>query len=396
MIEGYQQNPDVYAIIDKLTNMYAAVRYKQVVVDKNGKYEDYHDNVIQDIIDNPNPNQCGREFENEYYMFYLTMGDACIYAPKLEAGNNAGKLLPTGMFSIPTQYMWIYAEDWTKPVKEYVINYNQGPQYRMPASDVIHMRMPNPEYKNGNNLYGLSPIVVATDLVRMMLAAYSVTKAIYQNPFPPGILSKKDPDQSNNGSTNESTMMRRLWRTKYGSGEKAAREPIFTAGDLQWTKLGFDNIRDLDLEAIMTMGLRRLCNMWGIPSELLNDANNKKYANVNEARKMAYTNRIIPDKEIAAQKFNNHLWKNYGMDRRIRLIPDWNTVPELQDDKLIQSQILDSGIKNGSFTRNEFREGLGYQKSDDPALDVYTAQTGTILLDEVAMGQVPPDPNLAD
>lgn len=381
---GYKRNPDVYAIVDKLTNMFSTVPLKQVV-SKGGKEEDYHDTVIQSIIDAPNNWQVDSEFRNMLYMFYLTLGDGMIYAPTSEIGNNKGKLLPCGMNVIPTQYTWIYGGGWMMPVKEYVINYNQGPQYRMPAEDVIHMRMANPEFKNANNFYGLSPIIVAKDIVQMQLAAYTIAKETYQRGFPPGILSKKDPNQDNN--TDEQTRnLSKVWRSKYGQASKAG-EPVFTLGDLQWTKLGFDSLKDLDVLGFIDLGMKKLANMWGIPTQLLNDPSGAKYSNVQEARKIVYTNRIIPDLNIYCQKFNAKLWKNYGTD--IKVVPDWSKIPELQDDRQKIATTYAIGVNCGAYTRNEFREKLGDQKGDDPALDAYTVTGQAMSLDVVVMSEPP-------
>ena len=106
---GYKRNPDVYAIVDRLSNMFVSVPYKMQVANKQGKFEDYFDTKIYDIIQKPNNWQIGGEFENMLYMFFLTLGDGIVYAPKSDLGSSRGQLLPCGMNVMPTQYVWIYA-----------------------------------------------------------------------------------------------------------------------------------------------------------------------------------------------------------------------------------------------------------------------------------------------
>jgi HK97 family phage portal protein len=388
---GYKRNPDVYAIVDRLTNMYAAVPYKMETAGKDGMWSKYFDSKIQDIIDKPNNWQVGMEFENMMYMFFLTMGDGIVYAPKSELANSLGQLLPSGMNVMPSQYVWIYAGSWMKPVNEYVINFNQGVQYKIPASDIIHMRMANPEFKNANNFYGISPIIVASDIVQMQLSAYAMAKATYERGFPAGILSKKDTSGEGN-ATAQIEGMEAVWRRKFGQGVKSTGQPVFTMGELQWTQLGFSSLQDLDLLNFLEMGFRKLCNLWGISSNLLNDPGGAKYNNVNEARKMAYTNRIIPDKNMFAQKTTMHLWKNYYTDKRIRVVPDWSQVPELQEDRGKLATTYSVGVNIGAYSRNEFREKLGDAPVDDPSMDERTVTGTAVTLDSIIMGEVP-EPN---
>lgn len=391
---GYKRNPDVYAIVDRLTNMFASVPYKMEVAQKDGTWLKYFDKSIYDIIEKPNNWQIGAEFENMLYMFYLTLGDAILYAPTSELGSSKGRLLPCGMNVMPTQYVWIYAGSWMEPVKEYVINFNQGIQYKMPKDDVVHMRMPNPEFKNANNFYGQSPIIIASDIVQMQLSAYTITRSTYDKGMPPGILSKKDPSGETNADE-QTTNLERVWSRKYGTAAKSSGAPVFTLGELQWTKLGFDSLRDLDVTTFIELGFRKLCNLWGISSNLLNDPQNAKFNNLNEARKMAYTNRICPDKNMFAQKMTNHLWKNYSVDGRIRVVPDWSSIPELQEDKAKLSTTYAVGVNIGAYSRNEFRKKLGDEVIDDPSMDERTVTGQAATLDSVIIG-TPPEANPID
>ena len=391
---GYKRNPDIYAIVDRLTNMFAAVPYKIEVATKQGKWESYFDSKVWSILEQPNNWQVGTEFENMLYMMFLTMGDAITYAPKSELGNSMGQLLPCGMQVMPTQYVWIYAGSWMEPVKEYVINFNQGYQYKIPSKDVIHMRMANPEFKNANNFYGISPIIIASDIVQMQLSAYAIAKTSYERGFPAGILSKKDP--SGEGSTEQQTAnMEAVWKRKYGSAERSTNIPMFTLGELNYTKMGFDSLRDLDIQGLIDMGFRKLCNLWGISSNLLNDPQGAKYNNLNETRKMAYTNRVIPDKNMHAQKFTSHLWKNYGMGKDIRVVADWSRVAELQEDRGKLATTYTIGVNIGAYSRNEYREKLGDAPIDDPSMDERTVITQTTTLDNAILN-TPPEPNPAD
>lgn len=391
---GYKRNPDVYAIVDRLSNMFVSVPYKMQVANRVGKFEDYFDAKIYDIIQKPNNWQIGGEFENMLYMFFLTIGDGIIYAPKSDLSSSRGQLLPCGMNIMPTQYVWIYAGSWMEPVKEYVINFNQGIQYKIPVEDVVHLRMANPEFKNANNFYGQSPIIIASDIVQMQLSAYTIARNTYEKGMPPGILSKKDVS----GETlaeEQTTNLERVWNRKYGTAAKSSGAPVFTLGDLQWTKLGFDSLRDLDVTTFIELGFRKLCNMWGISSNLLNDPQNAKFNNLNEARKMAFTNRIIPDKSMYCQKMTEHLWKNYSIDKRIKVVPDWSQVPELQEDRNKLATTYAVGVNIGAYSRNEFRAKMGDELIDDPSMDERTVTGQAQTLDSVIIG-TPPEPNQND
>jgi hypothetical protein len=110
---------------------------------------------------------------------------------------------------------------------------------------------------------------------------------------------------------------------------------------------------------------------------------------------MAYTNRIVPDKNMFAQKMTNHLWKNYSVDGRIRVVPDWSSIPELQEDKAKLSTTYAVGVNIGAYSRNEFRKKLGDEVVDDPSMDERTVTGQAATLDSVIIG-TPPEANPND
>ena len=155
--------------------------------------------------------------------------------------------------------------------------------------------------------------------------------------------------------------MEEAWDRKYGSRTKAGR-PVFSAGDLGWLQLGFSNFTDLQIEAIQKLALRTLCNVWGIPSRVMNDTDGGAYTKDKEDRKAIYTNRLMPDNKLFWDGVNKLIAKT-----GIRYEPDYSQTPELQEDKKEMAQIYQIGYNSNAVQVNEFREQL--QLEVDPQME---------------------------
>ena len=153
--------------------------------------------------------------------------------------------------------------------------------------------------------------------------------------------------------------MEESWERKYGNRTKAGR-PIFTVGDISWLPLGFSNFNDLQVEQINKIALRTLCNVWGIPSRVMNDMEGGAYTKDKEDRKAIYTNRLIPDNKLFWDGVNSVL-KSTG----IRYEPDYSQIPELQEDKKEMATIYQIGYNANAVQINEFREQLNLEPDPD-------------------------------
>ena len=109
--DGYEKNADIFSIIDRLSTMFAQIPI-ETVQDGEAVSNDLSERMLQ-----PNSYQMYQEWAKLWYTFYLVTGNAIVYAPRLENGNDKGKLMPGGMFLMPTQHVDILSGGWRDPIK---------------------------------------------------------------------------------------------------------------------------------------------------------------------------------------------------------------------------------------------------------------------------------------
>ncbi len=380
--EGYEKNADVYSISNRIATMMSEVPVKVVDLDGNEV-----DNELQERLAQPNNYQIWKEFIRLYETFFLITGNGIMYAPTLTGGNDVGKLM-SGLFMMPTQNTDIVAGSWRDPVAFYTMDISAASE-KIPADQVLHIRMPNLQYADGANFFGMSPIKVAAAIIETENQGLNIMSNTLQRGIPPGILARKDTDKV---GTEAQAELERTYTKKYGSQKRTGRAgvPIVTAGEFKWVKMGFDNFRDLQIIQTAEHGLRILCNVWGVPSVIFNDTKGSTFNNQAEARKAIYTNRIQPDFSMLLDTLNIQRVPAYG--ENIKIIADYSKIPELQTDKKTLSEWLNSGVANGSLTRNQWLEKMGFEESEVAGMDIPLVPFNLVPVSEV--GGEPIDPEL--
>jgi phage portal protein BeeE len=232
--DGYEKNADTFALIDRLSTMFSQIPIKAVINDEQIEKSD----ILQRII-KPNNYQIWEEFSKLWYTFYLVTGNAIIYAPRLQGGNQAGRIMPTGMYMVPTQHVEIISGGWRDPIKEYVLDIDTTE--RIPAEHIIHVRMPNLQYLEGANFMGMSPLKVAALIIEAENQGYQIVADTLAKGIPPGILTKIDATMGD--IEEQQSNLKRTWASKYGNQKyrRTAGDPVMTVGDMKWIPIGFSN-----------------------------------------------------------------------------------------------------------------------------------------------------------
>ena len=114
--DGYEKNADVFSIVDRASTMYGQM-FRGLQVVQGDDEVPVESGPLVDIIKQPNNFQVMSEFAKLQETFYLVTGNAIIYAPRLEGGNDKGKLMPGGMYMMPAQNVDIKAGSWRDPIK---------------------------------------------------------------------------------------------------------------------------------------------------------------------------------------------------------------------------------------------------------------------------------------
>lgn len=378
---GYNQNPDVFSIVNYLATLYTRVPKKPYKKDKQGKYVEITDPNIISLINKANSNQTISEFDKERYIFYLITGNSFVYAPKIQAGNQKGQLTDIGRKVMPSQHVEIISGGWMEPVKEYIIDYNYTKNITISANEVIHNKITNLKYMNGESLYGISPVKVASNIIQSQNNAYSITASTMKRGFPSGILTKITGEQGGDDEIAQEriNIFKKIWRKFYGKSKNSG-EPIITEGDVRWIEMGFKNFKELQTIETSQEGRRILCNIWGIPSLTMNDIQGTTFNNQTELRKVIYTQRIMPDIQYFCEKENADIWSNYGFE----VWPDYSGIEELQSNRKELAEWINIVQQAGAMLNaEEILKILDLDIPNDPSLKTRFINMGKVPVEQV-------------
>lgn len=375
--EGYQKNATVYSIINLIAKKATVVpfqvyrikkeselkRYKSLTsgdmniasmvkaqVAKNESLELINDSPLQDLLNRPNPSQSFASFLTEYIGFSCLTGNGYIMGVNALSGNKELK----EMYILPSHNMEILGGTVTQPIRGYkTIFYNNN--NIIEPENICHIKDFNPNYDgNGSHLYGQSPLMAGLRAMTANNEAMNTGVSQLQNQMSRGILSAK------NGSLNQ--VQAQELKSKIRK-DLSTKDVLVTGGELSWVNFGL-SASDLSLIEQSNASQKDICNVYGVPIELMNNTDSTTYNNKNEAKKALYQNAIIPKLIQFRDEFNRWAVQKYGDDLYFDF--DFSAVPELQEDYEKLSNIVD---KAWYLTPNEKRIAMGYDVIEDETMN---------------------------
>jgi HK97 family phage portal protein len=361
--EGYEGNPDLFSIVMRLASMFADVKQKLVEVADDGTETDAWHPEIERLMRRPNYYQTYNEFKVAWAIFRYITGNAIVYAPKFTAGLNTGKVTGDGLLMMPTQDITIKSKGWKQPIGWYTMQ--QDETYKVDALDVWHERFaPTLEYTDGKNFMGMSPVKAAANLINSQNAGYELTAKTFKNMHPPSIIYKEG--DGGEQPIEQEAKFRERYKTKY-SGINNFTTPIFTMGKVGITKIGFEDMKDLQVIEMSEHGKRVFCNLLQVPSELFGDTAASTYNNKQLAEKAIYRHRIIPDQTSYCEGFTEIV---QAYNPRFRIVPDYSGVEALQEDKKLKSEWVSKEYQDGVITGDEYLELMGQEPTGLPEMQI--------------------------
>ena len=351
LLSGYLDSPIIYSIINKIASTASNVPMR--LYDQDDEAVESH--WVLDLIDKPNEDTTFDELLFSYYVYYLAIGNSYLYSPKLEGGKTIE------LWTMPSDRTEVIAgPSFNQPIEGYrLLDGNQEVTFEKPS--VMHGKMFNPRYIDGRFFYGLSPISVAREIIYAMNAGDRAMANSFTNMGPPYIISSQMPE----GLTqSQQEMLEKTYQKKYGGMQKDgsfSRKPMLTGTPVKVERMG-DSAGDLKLIDSSQHGLRVLCNVYGVPSQLFNDTEGTTFSNMESAMKQFYEYTIKPLNKGFAEKLTAFL----GLDKGMKLRFDYEGIEVLQDAFLKEAQALET---SWFLTVNERRKMLGLNEIDDPLLD---------------------------
>lgn len=381
--EGFESNTDTFGILMKLATIFSRIPVRLVQVQSNGKEKELFDHEILSLYNRPNYFQNGIEFRMAWALFKYVTGNSIVYAPKYEAGQNRGRINRDGLSMMPTQNVEIVSKGFQHPIGHYQLDLDISRKIK--PSDVWHERVPSLQYENGQNFMGLSPLKTAMNVINLQNAGQEMAAKHIKGGHPPGIISKEE--EGGSTTQDQESAFRQKWKSKY---QKDIDIPIFTMGKLNYTKIGYDNFKDLQLLEMDKNGRLKLCIALQVPPENFG-ASEPTYNNMQAAKKAMYEDRVIPDFEQYLNGLNEEVVKAYG--ERLKLKPDYSQIEVLQEDKEKKAKVMETGMKNGAYSPNDFREAMGDERLDEPGMDERYIGSGQIPLSMGVSEEMPVSEN---
>lgn len=400
--DGYQGNADVYSIISYISTLASNIDWTLseikdekalVSLKSRNEYdaktmtleikalEQISNHRILDVLANPNQLQTRSEFIYNWCGFKLMTGNSYINGVAPAIGKNKG--LFQELYIMPSQFIEILPGDIRQPVKKYILNAGIK-KIKFEPEVINHSKYFNPDFTNGQNLYGQSPLQAAFRNVTSSNDADTARVRAFQNQGAIGMISAGSNEEKMKMSNDELQSLSDKYQEKFG-GVENFNKVLFTTAMAKWDNMGLSPV-DMAILDSKVHDLRTLCNIYGIQSQLFNDPENKTFNNQKEAKKAAMTDVVMPLLNSLRDELNGWLVANYSKSegRKLFLSPDWKSVAVLQED--IQ-KLVNWLVRAWWLTPNQRLLIQGFETDPDPNMDKKYIPRNLIALEE--LGSIP-------
>ena len=406
--EGYNENSDVYAIVQQMASKTASIPiYIKEVEDESSakklrrlrEVTNYQMTMTQKVQHNlletkafkseefdmpmnrPNAYQTWTEFLMLYKIFIRLTGNAYIYMLTVEDGPDQG--MPMAVYLLPSHQMQIVlkhnpqflgVED---PVEGYMLIWGRS-YLEFSNEDVIHIKFPNPNYgQSGEHLYGQSPLRAALkDIETSNIGTDLNIKTLKSG----GAFGFIHGDAQMPISAEQARELKdRLLEMNSDPGDLGKIAGVSAKMGFTRISLTSDELKPFDY---LKFSQKQICNVLGWSDALLNNDDGGKYDKQKEERKRVITDNIVPDLNLLIDALNEEFVPRFKGYENKKMEFDIMELPEMQDDAGSLSQWLYAGLDKGVFSRNEIRTALRWDESEDDAMNQVTVASDIITLEE--------------
>lgn len=404
--KGYNENPDVFSVINQMCDKTKAVPYavkkikdnvdfrklQSLKTATNGRYsikqladalilerKAYEDKELPFPLEKPNPNQTWGDIRALFKLYFRLLGNAYIYMIWPEDGINKGE--PKLLYVLPAHKIKILLKDNVDlmnaddPIDSFLMR-DGDDLLRFPAENVIHIKTPNPNVDlNGSHLYGLSPMKPLLKNIESSNGALDNNVKTINNSGVFGFLSGKDvaldQGQIDQLKLNLIDMDKNPGRLSKIGGSSV---PI------EFTKLSL-NTSELQPFEFLKHDQKAICNALGWSDALLNNDDGGKYDKQKEERKRVITDNIQPDLILFDQAMTEKFIRRFKGYEDAVLEHDITELPEMQEDYKAMVEWMDKA----PLTENEKRAALKYETLDIDGMNIPWIYAGKKRIDDVGV-----------
>lgn len=353
----YERNAYLFAIINKISIAFQNVRLMVVKDKTDGTIEEVRDNELFKILENPSEYYDKVEFKDHICRNYFIYGESFIHGERYKAGgNSSGKIMSQGIMPVNPELIDIESKNGIVPDRYIIGGYTES---NIDPFDMLHIRNYNPDWES---LHGLSFVNVAGKLLDKLDAADEVEVKNFQNGGPAWIASAKDVDSFTEPQyTSLINRFKKLWNRDSSKGSI-----IGTSGAVEIQHVG-KSPADLATTESIKETVKSLAATFGLDPGTF-DTEASTYNNKEIMEKAMYTFVVIPFAEKLAAQLTHKYSKSYG---GVRVEVDTTGIEILQSNK----KDLIAWMKDAeTFSDNEIREAVSYDRVDDEEMDKTPAQ----------------------
>ena len=336
-INDFETIPDLFIITNFLSKRVARVPIK--VVKQSGKLAPNSD--LLRLVKYPNFYQSWQELIRANYAYYNILGNSYLYG--IEADGFGGRI--TSLFNLPAEKTVIdlafdkSLPNWINEVKGYVVSIG-GTEYPLKPEAVLHNRNISLRYDSGAWVYGISKYIPGDKINNELRAIYDAKASIIEHRGALGIIS----NDSEFPDLEQTQIVKDRLKQQFGlSGDQD--KFIVTTQKLSWQQMSL-NVQELQLIENAKYSFEKLCQLSEFDPVIFT-ADGSTFANKTEAIKDLYKNVIKTDVDDLYDTLNEWLSPLYGGDK---IVPDWNKVQELENDKKIFTDMLTKQIEYSLIT----------------------------------------------
>jgi len=346
--------------------------------------EEMPEHPLNDLLNNPNDYQIGKELLESFWFNYELTGDGFLFVEK-----NGDK--PVFLHSLNPDRISLYREgnDWRKPVTKYVFNAWDGTSFEIPIEDLLHLKKWSPlDALQG----GWSPMQSVGGVVSKNDEKDLAEGSAFKNGGTGTIIGSDilvhEGKSYSKLSVEQVQSIKETILTDYAGARNNGKIHV-TNGTVNVQKYG-DTLVDLNTINADNQDAIRISAAWGVDSCLIGDKTGGTENNVKAAYKALVTNTVVPELRKFDAKFKQFS-KTWYRGERLDISHDLTEFSELAPDLKLMKDIYGGSWQ---ISGNEFRRIVNMETSDNPNMDKFLVPAGLMDLDSLMMddfNEIPPN-----
>lgn len=323
-----------------------------------------------DLLNHPNEEDTIQNLVVKVSGFRMLTGNGFLWGNLLEAGVNKG--IPQELWAMHSQNVVIKA---TRGFPSRVLGYQLTADTILDyaVEEVMHIKYPNfSSWDIASALWGMAPLKAACMLTNQMNSSDRAATAQYQNGGLQHIIFVDEPNLTSDDREAAATMMGDLKKkliSKEYSGPDATGKIAGSNYKMGAIDIGLSN-KEMAIIEQQKWGLRRFCNIFGgVPSQTLNDPDNKTYNTMKEGEVALTTRGALPQLNEFRDGINKKAHKDWMLDKQLLIDYDATVYSELQDDVADMMKWVQPMAKLTGISPNRILDLLGQETIKDPYYD---------------------------